>query len=216
MKERKFSKKEAVGFGWKIMRENFWFFVGILMVLFVLSAIPDILRGMIKINQGQKVVIPLFILFIIFSLVFWVLQIITSLGTIKIALKFCDNQKPAFKDLFSCYPLFFRYTAASILYFLMVVGGLILLIIPGIIWGIKFQYFAYSIIDKKLGVISALKESARITKGAKWQLFLFGLLLMGIMILGALAFLVGLFAAIPASMIAQAYVYRILLAKAKD
>ncbi len=44
--------------------------------------------------------------------------------------------------------------------------------------------------------------------GAKWDLFLFGLLLGLINFVGALVFLIGLFATIPTTMVAYAYVYR--------
>jgi hypothetical protein len=47
------------------------------------------------------------------------------------------------------------------------------------------------------------------------HLFLFGLALGGINILGALVFFVGLFATIPTSMVAYAYVYRTLAGDAE-
>jgi uncharacterized membrane protein len=92
---------------------------------------------------------------------------------------------------------------------------MILLIIPAIIWGIKFRFFSYFIIDKGAGPIEALKRSSSITMGAKWDLFLFGLLLIGINILGFLALVIGLFATIPTSMVAIAFVYRKLLTQAE-
>ncbi|MEA3324508.1 MAG: hypothetical protein U9Q37_05135 [Euryarchaeota archaeon] len=59
-----------------------------------------------------------------------------------------------------------------ILYGFIVVGGLILLTIPGIIWAIKFQFFDYLIVDKGLGPIDALEKSSEITRGVKWDLFI--------------------------------------------
>ena len=135
------------------------------------------------------------------------------MGLIKIALRFCDKEKGEFAELFSCFPLFFKYLFGSILCMLIVLGGMILLIIPGIIWSIKFQFFTYFIIDKGLGPIEALKRSSAITKGAKWDLFIFGLLLGLINLLGALCLLVGLFATIPTTIVAMAFVYRKLLAQ---
>ena len=86
-----------------------------------------------------------------------------------------------------------------------------MLIVPGIIWGIQYMFFSYFIIDEDLGPMEALKRSAAITEGAKWDLFLFGLLLAGINLLGALCLLVGLIATIPATMLAFAFAYRRLL-----
>jgi len=134
-------------------------------------------------------------------------------GVNQIALRFCDGEKGEFADLFSCFPLFFKYLFGSILYRLIVLGGIILLIIPGIIWAIKFQFFSYFIVDKGLGPIESLKRSSAITRGAKWDLFLFGLLLGLINLLGAICLFIGLFATVPTAMVAMAFVYRKLLAQ---
>ena len=106
---------------------------------------------------------------------------------------------------------FFDYLIGSILYGLIVVVGLILLIIPGIIWAIKFQFFDYLIVDKGLGPIDALEKSSDITRGVKWDLFAFGILLAIINILGFLCLVVGLFVTIPVTLVAMAFVYRELL-----
>ena len=107
--------------------------------------------------------------------------------------------------------LFFKYLIGSILYGLIVLGGMLLLIIPGIIWMIKFQFFSYLIIEG-LGPVEALKKSAQITRGAKRELFVFGFILVGITILGVLCLFIGLFATIPTTLLAVAFVYRKLLA----
>jgi len=88
-----------------------------------------------------------------------------------------------------------------------------LLIIPGIIWAIKFYFFSYLIVDKGLGPIEALKRSSAITDGSKWDLFLLGLLLFGINLIGAIPFFLGWFVTIPISMVATAFVYRKLLSE---
>ena len=59
-----------------------------------------------------------------------------------------------------------------------------------------------------------MKESRRITRGHKWQLFGFLLMLVLINLLGLLAFVVGLFVSIPVSSLAFAHAYRLLSGKA--
>jgi len=203
MATQKFSKSEAIRFGWNTMKSNLGFFIGLLIVVGLISYGPTIIAELLKEDAP--------ILSIIITIASWVLELIIGMGLIKIALRFCDNEKGKFADLFSCYPLFFKYLFGSILYGLIVLVGIILLIIPGIIWGIKFQFFSYFIIDKGCGPIEALKRSSVITRGAKWNLFLFGLLLVVINLLGALCLLIGLFATIPTTMVASAFVYRKLL-----
>jgi uncharacterized membrane protein len=111
--------------------------------------------------------------------------------------------------------LFFKYLFGSILYVLIFCAGLILLIFPGIIWGIKFGLFPYFIIDKGLGPIKALKASAKTTMGARWDLLGFGFVVSIISLLGVLCLVIGIFATIPTTMIAAALVYRRLLSQTK-
>lgn len=207
MTTQKFSKGEAVRFGWNTMKSNIGFFIGLLILTGLIIIVPSIISELIK-KEALA-------LSIIIDIATWVLELVIGMGLIRIALKFCDNEKGEFADLFSCFPLFFKYLFGSILYWLIILGGMILLIIPGIIWAIKFQFFAYFIVDKGLGPIESLKKSSAITNGAKWDLFIFGLLLMGINLLGLLCLLIGLFATVPTTMIAMAFVYRKLLAQTK-
>ena len=92
--------------------------------------------------------------------------------------------------------------------------GFLLLIIPGIIWAIGFQLAPYFVVDKGMDPLEALKKSWAATRGAKWNLFLFGLLLGLINMLGFLALMVGLLFTLPLSMVAMAYVYRKLAVQA--
>lgn len=202
MSIKKFSIKESLIFGWGIMKSNFWFFVGLLLIIWSISLVYSIIEDQTKEQSVLSFVI---------GLTFFALNIIITMGAIKIALKFHDGQKGKIADLFSCFRLFFKYLLGLIVYGLIVLVGLVLLIIPGIIWAIKYQFFGYFIVDKELGPIEALKQSAKITKDAKWTLLFFGSLSGLINFLGALLLLVGLFATVPTIMMAKAFVYRKLL-----
>lgn len=202
-----FSKGEAIRFGWAAMKANLGFFIGALIVSFVICAIPETFKAL---AQEEAPVLAF-----LFGLISAVFQMILGMGFIAVSLKIVDNSKPRLGDLFSRIHLFFKYLVGDILYALIVLGGLILLIVPGIVWAFKFMFVSYPIIDRELGPIEALRKSAAITTGAKWNLFLFVLLLTGINLLGAIALLVGLFATIPTSLVATAFVYRKLLAQAE-
>jgi uncharacterized membrane protein len=205
MATQKFSKKEALQFGWNTLKSNLGFFIGLLIVSGLLYAVPFII--------AEKAWEANIFLGVILYIADFALTIIISMGLVKIALRFCDSEKGGFSDLFSQYRLFFKFLFATILYALIVFGGTLLLIVPGIIWGIKFWFYDYFVIDKNLGPIEALKRSSAITRGVKWNLFVFFLLLLGINLLGALCLLIGLFATIPTTMVAAAFVYRKLLAR---
>lgn len=204
MTKKFFSKKEAIFFGWNNLKKNFRLFLGIMLILGLVSVLPEIDKALIKEKKSFIDII---------NAVISLFGIILEMGLIKISLKLYDREKPKFSDLFSQYPLFFKMLFGSIFYGLIVTLGLILLIIPGIIFGIKFYFYEYFIVDKGLGPIEALKRSWRVTKGVGWNLFFFFLLVGVINLLGALALLIGLFATIPATMLATAFVYRKLLSQ---
>ena len=192
-------------FGWDITKSNIGFFIGLLIVAGLIQYVPDIVATIIEADAPA--------LSLIIRIASFVLSMIIGMGLIKICLRFCDGEKGEFSDLFSCYPLFFNYLIGSILYWLIIMVGLILLIIPGIIWAIQFQYYSYLIIDRGLGPIDALKKSSEITKGVKWDLFVLSIVLGVINLLGLICLVVGLFATIPTTMVAIAFVYRKLLAQ---
>ena len=205
MVTQSFSKKEAISYGWKTTKANFKFFILLMLSLFAINVFPGILRD----NITDKNSLIAFLI----SIISWILQLIVGLGLIKIALEIQDHKKTRYSDLFSESHMVVNYFLASFLYGLIVVAGLILLIAPGIIWGIKFQYFSYFIVDKEMGPIDALKASSKITKGSIWNIFLLRILLGLINIGGALLFGVGLLATVPTAMMAEVHVFRKLSAK---
>ena len=205
MEKKGFYIGEVVKFGWRTMKENIGFFIGLLVLAIVVQAVPRIIA-----DSAMKEVI---FLGAIFYLVYFVLACVIGMGLIKICLRFCDNEKGRFADLFSCFPLFPKYLFSYILYVLIVLGGTILLIFPGVIWGIKFMFFPYFIVEKKMGPVEALKASAKTTMGVKWDLFVFKIVIGIINLIGVLCLVIGIFATFPTTMVAMALVYRKLLSQ---
>jgi uncharacterized membrane protein len=146
----------------------------------------------------------------------WAVNFIVAIGMIKIALAFCDERKPPIGTILDFTDCFWRYAAVSILYILIMYAGFILLIVPGIIWGVKFGLCFYFVVDKGMGPIDALKASSRTTMGVKWNLFALQILSSVIIMAGLLCLLVGIFAAYPIVLIAYALVYRQLAAQTPD
>jgi uncharacterized membrane protein len=203
----KFSKKEAIKFGWEIAKKKIKFFVSLLILVFGVSFLFDYLSDLVKKES--------FLISFLLTIIGVALSIIFSLGLVKISLKICDREEPKISDLFSQYPLFFRYLFASILKNLITLFGFILLIIPGIILSIRFGFFDYLIVDRNSRIIESLKKSWEITRGNVWNLFLLYILLGLINLLGFFALIVGLFWSIPTTMIAEAFVYRKLSSELK-
>jgi uncharacterized membrane protein len=195
-----FTVKEAILFGWATFKKNWQFLIKAFLIIVVVSMIPSWLHDWAKNNYPTTS--------FLFSIIGWLVQMITGIGVIVISLKFVDGKKAEFSDIYKDYNLLLNYFLGSLLYGIVVIVGLILLVVPGIIWGIKYQYITYLIIDKKMGVWDAFKKSGQITQRQKMKLFWLGLSFIGITILGILAVGIGLLIAWPVIALSGAYVYR--------
>jgi len=209
LSEKRFSKEQAIRFGWQRMKDNLGFFIVYLIILFLIESFFGIFSNMFSDRLPS--------LSLIFNLGSWVVSLVSSIFIVKIGLRLYDNEKIGSYDFLSfSTSLFFKFLLGYVLYTALVVIGLILLVVPGVYLAIKYQYVQYLIVDKNMDVIEAFKESGKMTDGYKWNLFLLVLLFLIIVVMGALAFGVGLLVAIPIVMVAQAYVYKKLCLNSVD
>ncbi len=201
-----FSKGEAIRFGFEKAKEHLFFFVVLFLIWVAVSAVYGALYFAVITQSGAEG-------YFLLNLVNWVFSSILTLGMINISLKIADNKKAEYKDLFFLdWKLLFVYIIANLVRSLAIFIGFVLLVIPGIIIAIKLQFIDYLIVDKKMG-FESINKSWEMTKGVKWNLFVFGILLCLINVLGFLALLLGLFITLPLSMVATAYVYKKLLSQ---
>ncbi len=202
-----FSKKESVILGFELAKKNILFFIGI----FVIVAVIFIVSESLQFGSAAKTGVSGYG---IVNIISFLVNVVISMGLIKISLEFVDKKKPKFSDLLYIKP-FWYFLLGSLMRGVITVIGLILLIIPGIVFSIRLQFVTYLIVDKNMHPIDAIKKSWAMTKGNTWNLFFFGILLALINILGALILLVGLFVTVPLTMLATTFVYRKLLLQSK-
>lgn len=146
------------------------------------------------------------------ALIFAVLLLVLKLGVTGASLEIADGKKFEFNTLFVYVNRFFSYFATMILYGIIVVTGLLLFIIPGLIFMTMFWLAPYLSLEGR-GPIDALKESAKLSSGSKWDIFLFMATMNVVVYLGYWAFGVGILIAVPVAMIAAAHVYRTFVRK---
>lgn len=209
MSTEKFSIEEALGFGWRTMTGLF----GTLMLYIFLPGFALFLVHLgINFAAGSTSdVTKMPFWYYPAQLVMWVVQLYVILGLLRVAVKVVDGQQPSWNDFASTPGTILNYIGASLLFGLAVGIGTVLLIVPGIIVYIIFHFFNFLIAEKNLGGITALGRSAELTKGARWKLFLFGLLCTVINIAGVLCLVVGVIPAGLVTFVAIAHVYRQLL-----
>lgn len=202
-----FSSGEALKFGWQATKEKFWFFAAIFVVVFIISIILSVAVNAAEPGSAANMLV---------SLITTIFNMIVSIGLVTITLAVCNNKPTDFFDLFSNANLIIKYFVASIVYGIIVFLGCLLLIIPGIILAIRLQFFTYLIVDQNMGPIKALKKSMQITKGSTFSLLVFGVLISLVNTAGVLCLGIGLFAAVPTTLIAIAFVYKKLLSQTED
>lgn len=191
-----FEIKSALEFGWNKTKEHFTYFVGLLVILFAatvtlnaLASIPII--GVLIVIAGQTIL---------------------NMGILKISLVLGRGMsRPSYKELFTTIKPFWVFLGASLLMGLLVAIGMVLLVVPGIIAAITLQFATYLVIDKNLGVVEALKESARITQGNRWKLLGVMIVLALVNVIGGLLFGIGLLLTIPMTLMAMVFIYDALI-----
>lgn len=199
---------DAVGFGWEAMKNNVGFFVLVVIIIWLAGGIPSGLQSLTRYMPTAAALVY----GLIFAVISFVIGTFIMIAQVTIGLRFVSGETADFDDLLKNYPKFVDMLLGSILYFLIVFGGLLLLIVPGIYWAIRYHFYGYLIVDRNMSPVEAIKKSGELTRGVWWELFVFWLAIIGIQILGFLACCVGLLFAIPVVMVATAYVYRTLLA----
>ena len=196
---------DAVSYGWNA----YWKNVGTLVVIAIVVLAINIVVGLIAQATGSVAgqIIVQFIGFFASMLI--------SLGWIRVSLEVTRGVKPEVGDLFK-FDGYGPYILASLLFALGFYVGLILCIIPGIIFAVAFGFYGFVIAERGegVGVMDSLKESADLTRGNRWQLFGLGMVLLLINFVGALLCGIGLIFTLGITIIAWAYVYRTLRGEA--
>ena len=200
MDQKKFTIQEAIGFGFQKAKENLGFFITLGVISLLMNIVPMIILSMIDKDATW--------LRLLIQLAVNAVSLIVGIGSLKLTLDVVDGRKPEISTLLSYTKYFWPTLGAGILVGLLVILGFILLIIPGIILGLGLQFYNYFVIDKDAGAVESLRMSWNATKGYKLYLAWFGLVLLGVNLLGILLLIVGLIWTVPTSMIATAYVYR--------
>lgn len=207
--------KESISAGWQLTKSNYSILLASLAILMAISVGLSIADNIITASSSKSPATSVIIALLLASLVVTVLRVgiqnLTSIGFTRIQLNILDKKATSVSQLFNSENIFWRYLGTSIVYALIVIGGFILLIVPGVVWAIKYQFALPLVVDKKLSLGEAITKSGQITKGYKGWLFGLAIVLGLLNIAGLLALGVGLLLTIPITVMSQIWVYRKLL-----
>jgi len=187
---------KAIGYGWASVKKDFWYFVGLALVVTIIGSIGNSWREH-----------PSHWNFINIFLSTWMLC-----GYTGIALSYQAGKKLPFENLFTNLKPYWRVLGATLLLGVIFFVGFLLLIVPGVYFALKYQMTINLIIDKNMGIMDAMRASAKMTEGRKMSLLGFDFASLGVIILGAICLGFGVLIAMPIVWLAGIVVYRQLSA----
>ena len=199
---------------WRFFKKHWQIVYKVGLLYAVLTYAPQITLDAIIAAFDQNETFLSGVLYIVLTV--W--QTIIGMGATIIFLKVIrtkGDEIVTFEDFFSQKHRFWKYLWAALRYFLIVFLGLLLFIIPGIIWSIKYGLAFFLLLDKELGVKNSFDVSSQMTAGVKWQIFLFHLFGFLVLIGGVLMLGVGVFIAYPVVILASYMLYDKLLVRTK-
>lgn len=168
-----------IGAGWDLVKQDFGtFFVLALVFSLLNSLVPIILAG------------PLMAGFHIFCM------------------KKMLGRQAEFADLFKGFNFFIPALVASLIISLFSSIGFILCIIPGLVVTAMYKFTYLFIVDKGMDFWPAMQASHAIVKQDYFGFTMFLLAIIGVIVLGAICCIVGVFIAIPVTIAAITVAYR--------
>ncbi len=193
------SIKESFKFGWNAFKKDAGVYVGATAVALVASFVVNKISG--ELGNG--------LFGALVSIAGAVLTWWLFLGLTRMTLNSYAGLPVKFDMVFKeSWDVLWRYALAAIVMVIVVGIGFILLVVPGIIAQVMLSLTIFLVLEKGMKPIAALKESRRMTKGKRWDLFLFFLVLVLINIVGAIPMGLGLLVTLPISLLAFAHVYK--------
>jgi hypothetical protein len=128
-------------------------------------------------------------------------------GMIRIWLEAARGQSPTFGAMFMGGDRYFPYLIGVFLWYALSLVASLLLVVPGVILFLGFFLTPYYVVDAKMGPIAAMQASWAAMKGHKGNVFVLLLASAGLMIVGVLACVLGVFVTAPICFVAAAVAY---------
>jgi len=137
-----------------------------------------------------------------------VLSMFLTLGSTRIALNIVSGNEASIGQLFSQGDKLLGMIGASIIFWLAVAVGCLLLIVPGIYIALRFGQYTSAIVDRNMGIMEAFRYSSSITTNNRLNLFGLAILSFLIVLAGLLVFCVGALFGMAIVWVATAVAYR--------
>lgn len=153
------------------LKNNWGLAIGIIIVCTLISCIPNLLAEIDSESFAISIIIPIITLVITGPL---------TIGQCKFFINLANRSNPKFSDLWYGFNNMLRAIGVTLLVGVIVFIGSILFIIPGIILAFMYSQVYYIMAENpEMSIMNCLKESSRIMKGHKMDLFILELSFLG-------------------------------------
>lgn len=210
---------ESFSYGWETTKKKWPLLLGISFLILSVSFFFEILdyvwiRNSVFMSKGE------IFLYSAFLVLHFLLSSTFQYNSLKICLDILNKKKTSLLSFFNLPEMnTLRFLFGSFLYGMLVFLGFLVFIIPGLYLSLRYAFVPTLIIDKKMSIIKAFRESSSMTHGIKWELFAYFLVLFFacflIILLGILTFFIGiipaLFFVVWIFTFANLYIYKKLL-----
>ncbi len=193
----------SYGHAWRQLWKHFLmlFLIGIIVAM--ISSPSSIMGSIAQETRGAGAAV-----LVIFSLAYGILLTAPiAYGSSFVYLKAARDDPLEVKDVFEGFENYWNAVLANLLVAAICGLGVVLLIVPGIIFACKLSFTPYLVVDRKMQVIDAVQESWRMTTGHAWKVFLISLLAIPIGIAGLICCGVGIIISIMWVSLAHASLY---------
>lgn len=140
--------------------------------------------------------------------------IVTALGCIvyagflSILIRHFNGEHVGYDDIFMYDGRWISFAFVSLIKWFCIFIGLLFFIVPGVYLMVHWMFAEVLVIDQNMRPLQALRASGEMTKGLMWQLLLFLLVVSLLLLLGLLAFVVGVMIAVLVVIFAHVRIYR--------
>jgi uncharacterized membrane protein len=186
----------AISYGWAKFQQN----VGPLLIVVLVPIVAQIVLSLIGQSLGDSR--PVWVLFQILAIA---VNAVAGLGIYRVALMITAGEPADVGKAFQ-YDRIGEWIVFSFVFGILLAVGLVLCIVPGLLFLAFFGLAPFFFLDKGLSLGDALRASREAVRGKGLAFPILLSIIVGI--LGIIACFVGLFVTIPMAYIAVAYLYR--------
>jgi hypothetical protein len=212
---------EVITQSWNIFQKHLGLLVGATLVIMgialvgVMVGYAGMVAAMFAImgpNPGPQgpdtaAVLAFFAVMLVFMFLLFVVNAYLQGGFHLLLLRIARGERAELADLFSANRFFWRLFWGNVLFTLLTYVGLALLIVPAVFVMLIFWPFSYVIVDQNVGVVEAFRRSRELTTGNLLAIFILGLAMMGINMVGQMACYVGMIFSVPLTALIFAVAY---------